>query len=53
VMGSVYVFRTEKSPDEIASLLEALEAQGVGDRTDEGLGEILICHPFHKEVLPV
>jgi len=53
VMGSVYVFRTEKSPDEIASLLEALEAQGVGDRTDEGLGEILICHPFHMEVLPV
>jgi CRISPR-associated protein Csx10 len=33
--------------------LEALEAQGVGDRTDEGLGEILICHPFHLEVMAV
>jgi CRISPR-associated protein Csx10 len=52
-MGSVYVFRTEKSLDEIAPLLEALEAQGVGDRTDEGLGEILICHPFHLEVMAV
>jgi CRISPR-associated protein Csx10 len=52
-MGSVYVFRTEKSLDEIAPPLEALEAQGVGDRTDEGLGEILVCHPFHLEVMAV
>jgi len=51
-MGSVYVFRTDKSLDELVVLLETLEAQGVGDRTDEGLGEILICHPFHKEVMP-
>jgi len=54
-MGSVYVFRVDKSPDDAELLLwlESLEAQGVGMRTDEGLGEVLICHPFHKEVMPV
>jgi len=52
-MGSVYVFRTEMALDDLVPHLEALEAQGIGDRTDEGLGEILICHPFHKEVMPV
>jgi CRISPR-associated protein Csx10 len=53
--GSVYVFRVDKSPDDptLLSWLESLEAQGVGQHTDEGLGEILICHPFHKEVMPV
>lgn len=52
-MGSVYVFKAEASMDELIPHLEKLEAQGVGDRTDEGLGEVLICHPFHKEVMPV
>jgi len=52
-MGSVYVFRTEKTLDEITPQLELLEARGVGDRKDEGFGEVLICHPFHTEVRPV
>ncbi|MDR7416040.1 MAG: CRISPR-associated RAMP protein Csx10 [Armatimonadota bacterium] len=52
-MGSVYVFRVEASPDALVPFLEDLEARGVGIRTDEGLGEILVCHPFHKEVMPV
>ena len=54
-MGSVYVFRVDNQPDDaqLLSWLESLEAQGVGQRTDEGLGEILVCHPFHKEVMPV
>jgi len=53
--GSVYVFRVDNQPDDaqLLSWLESLEAQGVGQRTDEGLGEILVCHPFHKEVMPV
>lgn len=49
-MGSVYAFRTEKTIDEISSLLEAIETKGVGENTNEGLGEILICHPFHLKV---
>ena len=52
-MGSVYVFRTEASQKELLPFLENLEARGVGIRTDEGLGEILVCHPFHQEVMPV
>lgn len=52
-MGSTYVFRTKRSLDEVVPLLEALEERGIGDRTDEGLGEVLICHPFHTEVMPV
>ncbi len=51
--GSTYVFRTERSVEELVPLLESLEAQGVGERTDEGLGEIIVCHPFHMEVMPV
>lgn len=51
-MGSVYVFRSRQSLDALLPHLEASEAQGVGDRTDEGLGEILVCHPFHLEVNP-
>jgi len=54
-MGSVYVFKVDRMPqdEEFLSWLESLEACGVGQRTDEGLGEIFICHPFHKEVMPV
>jgi len=54
-MGSVYVFRVNKALDDegFLSWLESFEASGVGQRTDEGLGEILVCHPFHKEVMPV
>jgi CRISPR-associated protein Csx10 len=52
-MGSVFVFRTDASQDKLLPFLGDLEARGVGLRTDEGLGEILICHPLHKEVMPV
>jgi len=52
-MGSVYVFWTDEPQDAVVSWLEDLEAKGVGDQTDEGLGEILVCHPFHKEVMPI
>lgn len=52
-MGSVYVFRVDATPEGLLPFLEELEARGVGLRTDEGLGEILVCHPFHREVMPV
>lgn len=52
-MGSVYVFRVDSSPNDLVPELERLEAQGVGERTDEGLGEVLVCHPFHQEVMPI
>ncbi len=52
-MGSVFVFRTDAPADRLVPWLEAIERRGVGDRSDEGLGEVLICHPFHREVQPV
>jgi CRISPR-associated protein Csx10 len=51
-MGSVYVFRSEQPPETLVPHLENLEVLGVGERTDEGFGEILVCHPFHLEVFP-
>lgn len=49
-MGSVYVFCWKGQLDALLSSLEEMEAQGVGERTDESFGECLICHPFHMEV---
>ena len=45
-MGSVFVFRT---PDIDAWMpaLKHLEKIGVGNRREEGFGQILICDPFH------
>lgn len=49
-MGSSYVFRWEGDLEALIPALEQLEAQGVGERCDEGFGECLVCHPFHQEV---
>ncbi|MCS7159748.1 MAG: CRISPR-associated RAMP protein Csx10 [Gemmatales bacterium] len=51
--ASTYVFRMDLPATSIVPWLEELERRGIGRRTDEGLGEILICHPFHEEVKPV
>lgn len=51
--GSTYVFRTDTPLEELVSFLEEVEKQGLGKRTPEGLGEIIICHPLHEEVVPV
>lgn len=52
-IGSVYVFKTNKEGENINKVLESLEEKGIGAKRDEGYGEILICHPFHKEVIPI
>ncbi len=45
-MGSIFVFHT---PDIEAWLseLQTLENIGIGNRREEGFGQILICDPFH------
>jgi CRISPR-associated protein Csx10 len=48
--GSTYVFRVERETEELYEALEELENVGVGDRRDEGYGDVLVCHPFHREV---
>jgi len=50
LMGSVYVFKVNSEKDMPYEELERIELEGLGERTNEGFGEVLICHPFHKEV---
>jgi CRISPR-associated protein Csx10 len=49
-IGSVYVFKVDSEKDISYEELERIELEGLGERTNEGFGEVLICHPFHKEV---
>ena len=48
-MGSVFVFHT---PDIDAWFpeLQTLENLGIGNRCEEGFGQILICDPFHLQM---
>ncbi len=45
-MGSVFVFHTADI-DSWISALKMLEKVGIGSRSEEGFGQILICDPFH------
>ncbi|MGQ9654650.1 MAG: type III-D CRISPR-associated RAMP protein Csx10 [Thermodesulfobacteriota bacterium] len=49
-MGSTYVFFWKGQEEVLLSSLETIEIQGVGQRTEEGFGECLVCHPLHMEV---
>jgi CRISPR-associated protein Csx10 len=44
--GAVYLFSTDNI-DPWRPALAKLEETGVGDRTCEGFGQVLICDPFH------
>lgn len=45
-MGSVFVFHTPDI-DKWLPKLQTLENIGIGNRREEGFGEIMICDPFH------
>ena len=48
--GAVFVFAApEDERDTIVSCLQQLERSGVGQRRDEGFGQIIVCHPFHLQ----
>lgn len=51
-VGSVFVFQTPLSIDELVSVLQetAVETHGIGERREEGFGQLVVCHPFHQEV---
>ena len=51
--GSVFVFEVKELTPDLLTALAGLEEEGVGEYREEGLGRVLICHPFHLEVLPV
>ena len=48
-MGSVFVFHT-LDIDAWIPKLQTLEDIGIGDRREEGFGQILICDPFHLQM---
>ena len=45
-IGSVFVFHTPNIDSWIPAL-QTLENNGIGNRCEEGFGQILICDPFH------
>lgn len=52
--GSVFVFAApERERDALIACLRQLEKSGVGDRRDEGFGQVIVGHPFHIEEEPV
>lgn len=56
--SGLYVFAADTGDDEgrresLITLLETLEAAGIGELCEDGYGQIIICHPFHLEVNPV
>jgi len=51
-IGSTYVFKVD-GEEEFYEELERIELEGIGERRDEGYGDALICHPFHREVMQV
>jgi CRISPR-associated protein Csx10 len=51
--GSTYVFKVDEEGEELFKELERIELEGIGKKTDEGYGDVLICHPFHREVIQV
>lgn len=53
--GSVFVFKTPLEQADVAHIFTQanLERQGIGERRDQGFGQVVICQPFHQEVTPV
>lgn len=47
-MGSVFVFHTQDF-DTWLPKLQTLENIGIGNRREEGFGQVLICDPFHLQ----
>ena len=52
-VGSTYVFKVDEMREELYQELENIENEGVGEMRAEGYGAVLICHPFHREVMQV
>ncbi len=46
--GSVFVFEVDRIDPWLESLAR-LESQGIGERTEEGFGDVTICDAFHVE----
>lgn len=52
--GSVFVLSTsEQDEDALLAAGAWLEANGLGERREEGFGQLVVAHPFHVEVSPL
>jgi CRISPR-associated protein Csx10 len=53
--GAVFVFKTPLTQEDLVRIFQEQksERRGIGERTAEGFGQIVVCHPFHQEVMPV
>jgi CRISPR-associated protein Csx10 len=57
-LGGLYVFAAKTNGDSAAistliSILSKLEQAGIGEMREDGYGQIVVCDPFHLEVIPV
>jgi len=52
--GSLFVYRVSAQANQVALLddLQTLELMGIGQGRERGLGQLVICSPFHTEVDP-
>jgi CRISPR-associated protein Csx10 len=51
--GSLYVYLVRGLDDQLIEALEKAEFLGLGEKREEGYGRIVVCHPFHQEIIPV
>jgi len=52
--GSAWLCRGPAGDQHVTALLHALQAleeRGIGERTEEGFGRLIVCHPIHWEAL--
>lgn len=50
VKGAAFLYTTEADTKDLLSWLAQVEERGIGERRNEGFGQLIACHPFHREV---
>ncbi|NEP62467.1 MAG: CRISPR-associated RAMP protein Csx10 [Symploca sp. SIO2G7] len=46
--GSIYLFSTTAPQQAWLETLSHIETNGIGERTEEGFGQVRVCHKFHQ-----
>jgi len=49
--GSVFLFGVDSCTDDLINALEKIENNGVGEKREEGFGQVRVCDEFHLEVI--
>ncbi|MBD3181262.1 CRISPR-associated RAMP protein Csx10 [Candidatus Poribacteria bacterium] len=45
--GSIFVFKVDELNDDLIKGLEELQMWGIGEKCEEGFGDVIICDEFH------